>query len=90
MTLNGFISEKGYDECDDDLFPLLKLVLVFMDGEEEETYKDVSQWPYRWYLHHEIRRIEHHVCFDRGGNWDNCDEYFDIFLYAKEDDKDYG
>lgn len=85
MTLEEFISLKEFSDCAD-MFPILKLILVFMDGEEEKSYKTVSWHDYNHYLTHEIRRIESTACFDRGGSWYDCNEYFDVFLYAENDD----
>lgn len=87
MTLEEFISLKEFGDCSD-MFPIVKLILVFINEEEVESHKTVSWHVYKHYLKHEIRRIESTVCFDRGGSWYDCDEYFDIFLYAEEEDKE--
>ena len=89
MTFEEFISLKEISD-ETELLPLLKLTLVFMDGEEEESYKNVPCRFYKRYLKHEVRRFESTACFERGGDWYDCDEYFEIMLYAEEDDKDYG
>lgn len=86
MTLEEFISEKGFGDCPD-MFPILKIDLVFMNGEEEESYKTAPR-RYERYLKHEIRRVESYTYFERGWKWEDRDEYFEILLYAEEDDKD--